>query len=206
VTQVPVALLSVTVPLLRPCSLARFFSFSLSRPHLVAVSCLLSLALSLSMHPILLATRDIQFVAPWRGCDRQCIVIVRRAGICVDLLCGRCRFAMSTSGCAFLQCLLLQVCVAVHLCVLLRALCVCARAVVCLPLDFTMAASRARALLSRTRIALAMREKQLLIFFWRCRLVSPLLSESLFVIHIECTEYAKTERFVCVCVCVYVRA
>jgi len=47
-----------------------------------------------------------------------------------------------------------------------RRVCVCTRAaVVCLPLDFTMAASGARALLSRTRIALAMREKQLLIFF-----------------------------------------
>jgi len=77
---------------------------------------------------------------------------------------------MSTLGCAFLQCFWLQVYVCVLLCtsvcVFERRVCVCTcAAVVCLPLDFTMAASRARALLSRTRIALAMREKQLLIFF-----------------------------------------
>ena len=138
---------------LRLCQiLTHYFSFSrscerkpgsyrtISLSLALALFSSLSLALSPSMHPILLATRGIKFVAPWRGdllCRRQ--VCDERFGLCISAV----SFVTGVCRCA-------------PLCVFSRScVCVCtrARAVVCLPLDWLLLApahcSHARASLSR---------------------------------------------------------
>jgi len=138
---------------LRLCQISsHYFSFSrscerkpgsyrtISLSLALALFSSLSLALSPSMHPILLATRGIKFVAPWRGdllCRRQ--VCDERFGLCISAV----SFVTGVCRCA-------------PLCVFSRScVCVCtrARAVVCLPLDWLLLApahcSHARASLSR---------------------------------------------------------
>jgi len=163
---------------LRLCQiLTHYFSFSrscerkpgsyrtISLSLALALFSSLSLAFSPSMHPILLATRGIKFVAPWRGdllCRRQ--VCDERFGLCISAV----SFVTGVCRCAPL-CVFSRSCVCVH-----------ARTRGC------MSAARLSGCFSRPRIALMHahrsrdeREEQLLLFRWRCSLVSPLLSLSL---------------------------